>query len=337
MDDLRLNSSSGHPGGLPQKLPDPDAMPYFYDVFGMHFSAPVLIPGLPRISPLPGVTSIEIRFGSVPGSISGAEYSDAAVQASSSECLFDVPGKLRFYVNPDEQVFAERAEGMEQSAFWGFLLGVSLSVIGLRRGHVPLHASAVSGDGTAVALAGQSGSGKSTTAAALVALGYQPHADDLCLTRMGAGDAPTIGKGPPELRLWDEAVEILAWPETGRFAYVDNTSKAVYRLQPGSASDLKLRRIYGLEFTDDTDRHGIHRLRGFDAMQMLMGCLRVRPGLVTPGLQLRLFENLARISSEVEIFRFSRPLDPRRVRFWTQHLAEHIGAPHSGLSREPAA
>ena len=327
MEDLRFNSRSDQPRGMPAKLP-PDSAPgpYYYDIFGMHLSAPVLIPGFLPVSPQPGVASIEIRFGNVPGSISAVEYSDEAVQASSMECLFELPGRLRFYVNPKEQIFAEKAEGMETSAFWGFLLGVSLSVIGLRRGYVPLHASAVSADGTAVALAGQSGSGKSTTAAALIALGYQPHADDLCLTRMGAGDAPTIGQGPAELRLWDEAVGVLAWPESGRSAYVDNTSKAVYRLPPLSASDLTLRRIYALEFTDDTVRHGIHRLRGFDAMKILMGCLRVRPGLITPGLQQRLFENLARIVGEVEVFRFSRPLDSRRVQFWTSHLADHIGA-----------
>ena len=338
MQDLRFNSSSYHPGELLAKLsPDSAPGPYFYDVFGMPISAPEPIPGLSPVSRQPGMTSIEIRFGSVPGSISGVEYSDAAVQASSSECLFDLPGGLRLYVNPEEQIFIENAGAMQPSAFWGMVLGVSLSVIGLRRGYVPLHASAVSVEGTAVALAWQSGYGKSTSAAGLVASGYQLHADDLCIARMSPGDAPTVGKGPPELRLWDEAVEVLEWPESGRYAYLDNISKAVYRLPPGSTSDLTLRRIYGLEFTDDTARHGIHRLRGFDAMKMLMGCLRVRPGLVTLGLQQRLFENLARIADEVEVFRFSRPVDSGRVRFWTSHLAEHIGALQGKFSPEPAA
>lgn len=302
-----------------------------YRAFGMYFTSPVPVPGLSSVVPGTTESSIMIQFGNVPDAIATPEYCDATVQASSSECLFEIPGRLRFYVDEKEGVLVESIGSVEPSVFWGMLLSLAMSIIGLRRGYVPLHASAVSGSGVSVAFAGQSGSGKSTTAATLIHMGHQAHSDDLCLVQMGSGGAAMIGAGLPELRLWDEAVEVLGWSAGSRIGYVENISKAVYRLKNSSVSSLPLGRVYALEFSDDASRHGIHRLQGFDAMAMLMDCLRVRPGLITRGLRLLLFEGLAQISREVEVFRFCRPWDSQRLQYWTERLAEHIG-----ISPEPA-
>ncbi|MFX9020101.1 hypothetical protein ABTN35_21005, partial [Acinetobacter baumannii] len=49
-----------------------------------------------------------------------------------------------------------------------------------RRGQLPLHAACVARDGRALALAGPSGRGKSTLAAALAASGWTALTDDVC-------------------------------------------------------------------------------------------------------------------------------------------------------------
>jgi hypothetical protein len=71
------------------------------------------------------------------------------------------------------------------------------------RGAVPLHASAVAVDGRAIALAGLSGTGKSSLAAALAAEGAALVSDDLSvLTRVGG--QPRLVPGRPAIRLLPE-------------------------------------------------------------------------------------------------------------------------------------
>jgi hypothetical protein len=90
-----------------------------------------------------------------------------------------------------------------------YLVGPVLSYVLRGRGVLALHASAVVVDGRAIAFVGGGGSGKSTTAAALVTRGMPLLTDDvLALTRVG----PTVlaWPGADHLRLWDDAATHLA-------------------------------------------------------------------------------------------------------------------------------
>ncbi len=90
-----------------------------------------------------------------------------------------------------------------------YLVGPVLSYVLRRRGVLALHASAVVVDGRAVAFVGGGGSGKSTTAAALVARGMPLLTDDvLALTRDGTD--VMAWPGGDHLRLWDDAAARLA-------------------------------------------------------------------------------------------------------------------------------
>ncbi len=305
---------------------DTDTTSYIYGAFGMHFVSPAPVPGLSPVSQKVE-NSISIQFGGVPESIAQPEHRDSTSQASASECLLVIPGKLRFYVDANERVFVESLAEMDPYVFWGLVLSLTFSVVGLRRGFVPLHASAVCRSGVSVALAGQSGAGKSTTAATLLDLGHEAYSDDLCLVQWSPGGTAVIGAGLPELRLWDETAEVLGWSADQRIGSVENISKAIYRRKDSSRFTMPLTRIYALEFSGDPSQHGIHPIKGFEAMTTLMRCLRMRPGLVTNGLQYRLFESLARVSRDIEIFRFSRPSDKSRLQYWAERLAQHIDSP----------
>src|SRR6185437_8241442 len=90
-------------------------------------------------------------------------------------------------------------------------MGPVQAILWHQRGLLPLHASAISVNGKAVALAGPSGVGKSTLAAALVG-NHAVLADDICI--IDPSDRPTMLPSTPRLRLWREALDHFHIPVT---------------------------------------------------------------------------------------------------------------------------
>ena len=297
-----------------------------YELFGMPFESAEPIPGLTEADGKDRAGAIQIRFGCVPQAIENPDYEDEMVQANASEYLFSYPGTLRFYMNGASQIVVERLERCDPVRLWTLVLGAGAAIAGFRRGFAPLHASAIKvGDGC-IALAGQSGFGKSTLAASLTEFGFTLHADDLCLIKPASSGRPVVGAGVQELRLWDDAVEVLNWSGREPYAAVPEISKSVYRLPHMQSWPLPLKRIYALEFADEETPAGIFRIEGVAALQSLIGCLRLRMGLLSVGMRQRTFENLASISREVEVFRFVRPHDRKQLCAWSKRLASHLTA-----------
>jgi hypothetical protein len=89
-----------------------------------------------------------------------------------------------------------------------YLLGPVFGLILRLRGIPSLHAGAVAIDGVAVALAGEAGTGKSTTTAALARRGHLVLADDVLALRAGDGEIMAL-PAYPQLRLWPDIVPAL--------------------------------------------------------------------------------------------------------------------------------
>jgi hypothetical protein len=92
-----------------------------------------------------------------------------------------------------------------------YLLGPVLGVVLRLRGTPSLHAGAVAIDGVAVALAGEAGTGKSTTTAALAGRGHAVLADDVLALRASGGEI-LAQPAYPHLRLWPDIVPALLGP-----------------------------------------------------------------------------------------------------------------------------
>ncbi|HEX8907528.1 MAG TPA: hypothetical protein VF771_21985 [Longimicrobiaceae bacterium] len=116
----------------------------------------------------------------------------------------------------DGAEFAVRRDAGEVWA-WGavhesdratYLLGPVMGLVCHLRGIPCLHASAVAVDGRALLVVGAPGAGKSTTAAALAALGHPLVADDVVALRAGDGGIEAL-PAYPWLRLWPSSAEML--------------------------------------------------------------------------------------------------------------------------------
>ncbi len=297
-----------------------------YDLFGLTFECEEPIPGIGPCAMAPAENIITIEFGAVPREIANAQFVNRAVQASASEYLLVLPGLLGLYAQADRRIVVERLGGWDSIRLWTVVLGTGASIAGLRRGYIPLHASCILTQNGCIAFAGQSGAGKSTLAANLVKRGFGLFAEDLCLVQWHGGGDPIVGQGISQLRLKDDAVTALDWADIEPFAIHPGTNKSVFHHDPLEQRSAALRRIYALEFATESAKSGIYPLSGVEAMQMLLGLLRIRLGVLTTGERQRTFESLAAISDKVEIFRFVRPRDHGQAPYWLDRLSEHFAS-----------
>lgn len=114
------------------------------------------------------------------------------------------PDLFEFLISPEGRLILGRPlVGVAYEAFSTYLLGQVMSFALLKQGLEPLHATVVVRDGRGTALLGDSGYGKSSLAAASLAVGYRILTDDLLVVREHAGRM--LGyPGPPRLKLFPE-------------------------------------------------------------------------------------------------------------------------------------
>ncbi len=188
---------------------------------------------------------------------------------------------------------------------------LALAVLLFQRGFFLLHASAVNIGDAVIAFAGETGAGKSTTAAAFVALGARNIADDVVAVKLD--DLPLVYPVLPQLKLLPDAVERLGL--AGK-SLVQFQAKQIYRPNQSFESDpLPLRALYLLERGDTTQ---IERLTGAQTLvevfpHSYVARLRRLYGInFTEATQTTAqhFHLITRLMTQVPIYRLRRSFAP---------------------------
>ncbi|MEM1111415.1 MAG: hypothetical protein AAGI11_05855 [Pseudomonadota bacterium] len=118
----------------------------------------------------------------------------------------DYWGGLSFTLDASgRHIWVDSPKSMACRDVEAYLTGPVLAYALRLQGHLCLHASVIDMQGGAIALAGTSGSGKSTTAAALVARGHRLVSDDVLALQFSASSALAL-PGKSELRLCEDAL-----------------------------------------------------------------------------------------------------------------------------------
>jgi hypothetical protein len=123
------------------------------------------------------VCGVPIEFGAVAAELKSATVSTHILSANSHQVLFQAFG-ARVLVESGQRIVVDLEPGFTVDDVRFLTYGWLPSLIMLQRGCVFLHASTVSSGDVTLAITGRSGSGKSTTAAALCAQGWVLHCDD---------------------------------------------------------------------------------------------------------------------------------------------------------------
>jgi hypothetical protein len=168
---------------------------------------------LPELVAEEAAADVTIRLGKakrvLPKATSTEVYPQKAYYESTTEEAYLFWENVgAFSVRRGCEIVVEPAPGVEERVLRLFVLGAVLAVLLQQRGWLVLHASAVAVDGGAVAFLGQSGWGKSTTAAAMHARGHKVVADDVVAVQ-DCAEGPVIFPGFPQLKLWPETAVAL--------------------------------------------------------------------------------------------------------------------------------
>jgi hypothetical protein len=283
---------------------------------------------LPALEPWAGGGTPEVRVVEAPSS--------ACVPPSpSGEWGFALTSETAVVPIPEIGVFSIRA-GREMRAYLEpaasrlraaqYATGNMLGMLLYQRGLLVLHASSVRAGAAAVALLGPCGAGKSSTAAALYAVGMPLVADDNTAIRFERDQAILL-PGAPALKLFAGAAAVLGVPDEELYFIDDPYEKCGYRARRGfSLAPVPLAAVYVLADEDEmVSAHDFERLAPQQALLYLLA--HSVPGRQAHPGGAPVFRACARLANQVPVYRvrtFSRlaelPATAQRIR---AHAEEH--------------
>ena len=151
---------------------------------------------------------VEISRGFVPARLGERTAEVPYIEtAPDGRLLVDATPVARFVVTPN-RIVVDTPLAPEAPEWRACLLGPVLAVICYLRGALPLHACALRVAGRVVAVAGRSGAGKSTIAAALSGRGHALITDDICACT-GLPGRPLVLPTYPAIKLSSASLQSL--------------------------------------------------------------------------------------------------------------------------------
>jgi hypothetical protein len=225
------------------------------------------------------------------------------------------------------RVWGEPGPGLSHEDLCVYLLGPVMGFIARRRGFTPLHASSVIIGKRAIALLGEAGSGKSTTAAALALRGWPTLCEDVCIlteTNMQLHVIP----GYPRICLWPDSVSYLfsspdalpaivrGWEK--RFLALDGSTRA-----RAAISSCPLSSILFLAPRSDDRAPSIEPLPKRHAVLQLVQNSYMN-WLLNRQQRASEFDIIVKLVSQVGCFRLTPSSDPARLDELVSLIESHV-------------
>lgn len=180
-----------------------------YNIFGLKVLSEIDLPGTPAFQFESIEADVQIVIGTVPDRLSEIHAEGPNWQHGVGRFLLHVPKVSRFLIEGGKIIVIDPAGGGAVSDCTSFLLGPALGVLLLQRRRLALRASAIEVGGGVIAIAGRSGTGKSTLAAYLSQLGYPLVADDVLAVSIGLDGEAVPHRDGGVLQLWTASVRHL--------------------------------------------------------------------------------------------------------------------------------
>lgn len=241
------------------------------------------------------------------------------------ELLIDIPTAGRFLVRSGKEIVVDPAPSYDEDDLSAWLLATAFTVLCHQRGITPLHAAAIDVVDGCAAFVGDSGDGKSTLIAALAQRGYPVICDDVCFLQPSPNVSVQVWPGLCRIRLWEDARAALGYNSTGLKRETRGRNKYLIPVTApeNPTKPRRLRRVYELQRAD-SGGPGVTRLHGAAAVEVLMQNVYGRHGAEHMGYKPRAFRTCAVVASEVQVFRFRRPLGFDSFDIGVDLLEDHL-------------
>lgn len=301
---------------------------YRYAISGNVFRSDLEIPEAGP--PLEQADSAEltIRLGPVPAELDGAPRMAHEYEVSGGSILFRAFGVARFLMEDGMRITVELERGADPASMRVYLLGSALAALLHQRQCFPLHASAVLHKGRCHAFIGNSGAGKSTTAALLSQRGLPLVSDDILVLGQGAEGGAVAMPGVPTLKLWDDSAEATGRASAAAFDAPDHRKRRMTDatlFAAGGAYPLAGLYILGWLIPRSADTE-LKPLPAFEALSQLRLNAH-RPELVQAlGQEAQLLTLVAAIAAQTPAYNLRRPMNFDTANSFADSLLRHITA-----------
>ncbi|MDQ6421402.1 ATP-binding cassette domain-containing protein [Paenibacillus sp. LHD-117] len=222
--------------------------------------------------------------------------------------LFHVPETAVYSVADGTHIALTPYPAADEAKIRLFLLGTCMGVLLVQRGILPLHGSAVVIDGKVYAIVGESGAGKSTLAAAFARAGYPLMTDDVIAVAL-TDDAALVHSSYPQQKLWEESIEQLGLHDRDYSSIYQRVNKYAVPIRSRFCREaLPLAGIVELVKSDEPEPsiQACNRLEGLHALYVHT----YRNSLLhLMNRQQWQFQSIARLASELPVYRLRRPAD----------------------------
>lgn len=230
-------------------------------------------------------------------------------------CRYKVENGVRITYEPLEHATKERIRTQ--------LLASGLGAILHQRNYLVLHGSAVIHNDEAVLFCGESGIGKSTTAALFMQAGFDIICDDLCAIKLENGEL-FLGESYMNIKLWDEVVEQLGLNSADVYSLGPHIEKSGFKLHPYDDNrKYRIRAIYHLD-QSLIPKPTITTLKGMEALECLVDntfkypyiekTLKVKQDLIRYGM----------LANKATVKRVTRPSEGTSMQQFFQFLLDDL-------------
>lgn len=276
---------------IPLTTPDPTgsppvpAPPRVYRLHGLRIRSARALAGFPASG---DDWDVDVRWGPVgpvpshptPGEVLAGRFIGDRIwyvaTRTGQYVTLRLPGVCDFVIDTGRQVVECRPDPAADDRFVAVLVaGLVVAFLLSLAGHFSLHASAVESGGRAIAIAGDTGMGKSTLAAVLCAAGARLVTDDVLRLGVDKDNTVTCVGGAPQLRLRPAA----AWAVERFSVPVASSTTVDGRLAIEPASDggrpLPLAVILLVRPSPARSEIDLRPLRGAEALVQLAAVTRI--------------------------------------------------------------
>jgi len=284
-------------------------MPH-YTAFGFVIESDLIFPELEQAT---GEIDIVIKQKKISIPSNWSENKGIRTIASLSSIIVGVSNILILEIIEGKYIHYQPQEAFIEGKARLYILGLAFSAIIHQRGLLPLHASSLVKEGKAVLICGESGAGKSTTAAALLQHGFELLSDDISLIQLDAKGEVEVLPGFPHLKLWPESAELLQVDENELTSFSSDILKKGWRLKHSYyQQSAKISMVCFLSKQDSS--FSLVEVDGINKVKMLIdNTFRIRYVSDT-GQHQAFFTTTSKLASSVKFYSIIRPLNQNSIR-----------------------
>jgi hypothetical protein len=281
---------------------------YSYQVFGLHIESFIeleeLQPASETSATFPCIQIVDESIEDQDAFPTPSDESPAVFHASPKTFFFHIQGVGRYLSTPNKiavQLDSHFDAGLFKTFLYGSVLSSSLYFNSL----LPLHASAIEIDGSAIAFCGDSGAGKSTTAAIFEDAGYSMITDDVLSLKQDETGSFHCFPGPAISKLNRDSMELTQRPTEDTEILIDKYH--LYTRAWTQKEQLPLKAVFAIVSENDASEFEIQPLHGIEKIQTILRYLYRNYWISNFGVEDSVNKNAVALAAQISVFKIQRP------------------------------